>query len=154
MTWKLKRWRVKLSLMTTQLHIWNKTFRSMLSCFLSSPSQVVRWTSLRSASPSWRLPSLQLRWCTEAPSSTRGPRQGGPWLPAPSPHPPASRLSAWWPSTPPAPRTRRPCTTAHLRPAPVILLQLAAPQLQTVRLLSGQIIHNPSCFTFISYIIT
>lgn len=125
-------------------------------CFLFSlHTQVVRWTFLRSAAPSWRPPSLQRRWCTEAPSSIRDPWQEDPWClpllppPAPPPLPPASPLSVQWPSPAPAPPTRRPCTTAYLRPARVTFLQPAVPRPQTTSLPSGRVtvVDELHCFT-------
>lgn len=123
----------------------------ILGCFIPVSRLTltqVRWTSLRSAAPSWRPPSLRRRWCTEAPSSTRDRWRGGPWrppplppppAPPPPPLPPASPLSAQWASPAPALPTRRPCTTAYLRPAPVTSLRPAAPRPQTTRLHSGQL---------------
>lgn len=119
------------------------------ACFLSSHTQLDRWTSLRSAAPSWRPPSLRPRWCTEAPSSTRGPWQGDPsrpppplllrflLLPSPPHPPPACLLWAPWLSPPPALRTLRPCTTAYLRPV-LVTSHRPAVQFPTTSLHSGQ----------------
>lgn len=114
-----------------------------VNVFPPSHMQLVKWTSLRSAAPSWRPPSRQQRWSPEAPSSTRGLRPGEPsrLLPPPPVRPRLLRacpLSVPWPSPPPALLTRRPCTNAYLRPA-VVTLHQAATQFQTTSLHSGQL---------------
>lgn len=144
-TWTLKPSSIRgTTVLTSRLQVAMVTVRQLkhknkMSEYCRDSHQAVRWTSLRSADPSWRRPSPRPRWSIGALSSTRGPWRGGPWrpLPAPSPHPPASPLSVKSRSPAPAPRTRRPCTTACRSPAGFFPPPAAGPRCRPTKRLPG-----------------